>query len=423
MTELEFAVRLAVALLAGLAVGLEREWSGHASGPEARFAGVRTFFLLGGIGGAAGALGTDAIGQPVLGAVLALGVVGLTLAAYSVAARRSPAAVDGTTEAAALFVVALGILAGLGWIRIAGAGTALAILALGEKDAVHRFVARIAPAEMRGALLFAVLALVVLPLIPEGPYDPLQAIRPRLIWTVVLVFSALSYIGYVARRMVGNARGLLVTGALGGLFSSTAVTLGFARQSRTEPLHTLALSLGVVAVCTVLVPRVVAVSLVLDPRFAGTAVVLLLPMAVTGVLLLAHRRKAVDDDRTAAVAGDRNPLELGQAIRLAVAFQVVLLGIEFAQTRFGTSGVFVGAALAGLTDVDALTLSMARLATESGDPSIPAQALVVGVVANTVLKTALAGLVGAPAFRRHAVPRLLAVAVVGAATVIVAAQR
>jgi uncharacterized membrane protein (DUF4010 family) len=410
VTELETAARLGVALVGGLAVGLEREWSGHASGPGARFAGVRTFFLLGGLGGIAGWLATPALALPGLAAALLVATGGLIVAAYLIAAKRSPEAIDGTTEAAALLVVGLGVLAGLGWIRIASGATAVVVLALGEKDAIRRFVTRIDDAEMRAALQFAVLALVVLPLLPAGPFGPYDAIRPRLIWTVVLLFSAINFLGYLARKFVGDDHGYWVMGALGGLISSTAVTLSFSRLSRRDPEHTAALSLGVVAACTILVPRVLTITAGLNPQFLPAAALVLVPMFAVGVVSLAHRKGTLRSEPSHPDVASRNPLDLGHAIRMAIAFQAVMLGIEAARSWFGRAGVVGAAAIAGLTDVDALTLSMARLAAEPDQRAEAAFALGVGVLANTLLKTSLVLFFGSPEFRRRTVPRLAAMA-------------
>jgi uncharacterized membrane protein (DUF4010 family) len=415
MDLLALARNLAVAGLVGLAVGIEREWSGHATGPDARFAGIRTFLLLGLTGGVAGLLaGTE--GRAL--AVVLLAIAGaLVVAAYVLAARRAPEAIDGTTEAAAVLVLGIGLLAGLGSIRIASGVAAVMVLALSEKDALRRFIGRIDAVELRGAFQFAVLALVVLPLLPEGPYGPAGAIRPRMLWVVVLLISGVNYLGYLARRVVGEARGYVIAGGLGGMISSTAVTLAFARASRREPEQAGALGQGTIAASIVLVPRVLAVILALNPEFVPRAALALLPILAVGVAWLAVGPRSTSGPSASAPAS-RNPLELGQAIRMAILFQLVLSGIELARVQFGDPGVLAGAAVAGLTDVDALTLTMSRLAERLDLVTLAAQALVVGVVANSVLKSVVAIALGHPDFRRRAVPGLLAMAAVGAATVV-----
>lgn len=421
MTELEIARNLAIAGLTGLAVGLEREWSGHAEGPMARFAGVRTFLILGLTGGLAGTLWS--LGAPVLGGILLTAGILLTVAAYVMAARRAGAeGVDGTTEAAAVLVLGLGTLAGLGWIRIATGVTAVVVVMLSEKDTIRRIVGRIGTAELRGAFQFAVLALVVLPLLPAGPYGPFDVIRPRMLWTVVLLISAVNYLGYVARRMVGERRGYVIAGAVGGLVSSTAVTLAFSRASRIEPDHAPALAQGTVAASVVLVPRVLALSMALNPAFVPRAGLVLAPILLAGLgVLTVLARSGQDGGGATTVPEPRNPLQLGQALRMAVAFQVVLLGFEVARHYFGEGGVVAGAVLAGLTDVDALTLSMNRLAAHPGFEVTAARALAVGIITNTLVKASMAAVLGDVRFRSRAATGLLTMAAAGGAGLAVAA--
>src|SRR5262245_13965264 len=211
-----------------MAVGVEREWSGLAPGPKPASAGVRPFFLLGGTGGVAGWLLDN--GDSAVAASLLLICGALVVAAYVMAARRSAEAIDGTTETAAMLVLGLGVMAGLGYLRLTSGAAAVVVVALREKEAIRSFVQRIGEEEMRAALQFAVLALVVLPLLPEGPVGPWGGIRPRGLWMVVLIFSGINFLGYLARRALGDRQGYQAMGALGGLVSSTAVTLSFSRQ-------------------------------------------------------------------------------------------------------------------------------------------------------------------------------------------------
>jgi uncharacterized membrane protein (DUF4010 family) len=417
--DLTLATNLAVAALAGLAVGIEREWSGHTTGPDARFAGTRTFAMLGGLAGVAGHLLT--LGYLVVAAVLLASAGALVVAAYVIAVRRPGATTDGTTEAAALVVLALGTMAGLGELALAAAIAALLVLALVEKPLVQRWLARVDDHEMRAAMRFAVLALVVLPLLPGGRYGPYEAFRPRELWIVVLLFSGLNFLGYIARQVVGNERGYGVTGLLGGLLSSTAVTLHFSRQSRAEPVYAKSLALGVVAACTVLVPRVVIVSSLLEPNVAAALLPILAPPFVVGagvvaLVLWRARRRGPDDpqaheDAPNATPGDaKNPLGLWRSIQMAVAFQVVLLALAWMQESVGTPGVLATAAVLGLTDVDALTLSMTRLGADEGLRHVAATAIGVGVLSNTLLKLTLTVVLGAPAFTKRAGAGLVALA-------------
>jgi uncharacterized membrane protein (DUF4010 family) len=434
---LHITLDLFVAALVGLAVGSEREWSGHATGPDARFAGLRTFAVIGGLGGIAGWWFRD--GLLPIAVVLLVALLLFPIVAYATTMRRSGSTSDGTTEVAAIAVVVMGVVAGMGYRAIASGAAALVVLLLAEKTKLHQMLRRIDELEMRAALHFAVLALVVLPLLPDGSFGPYGAFRPRQLWIVVLLFSGLNFAGYIARRIIGETHGLGVTGLLGGLVSSTAVSLNFSRRSREEPNLSLPLALGVVAACTVLLPRVYAVASVLQPALALPLLPYLIPPFLVGISIAAvalwfdrgtrdgARQDAAvhgaDTDSAGGpapeesrhVAGLRNPLGLWSSVQMAIAFQVVLFLVAWLQDSVGSAGVLVTAAVLGLTDVDALTVSMTRLAAEPANVAVAALAIGIGVLSNTALKTGLVVTIGASRFRARAATGLL---LLGAGSVI-----
>lgn len=358
--------------------------------------------MLGTIGGAAGWLATSGLEWVAGALVLASGA--LVAVAYLVSAPR--AGVDGTTEVAAIAVVALGMLSGIGEVGVAAAATAVVAMALSEKDTIHGLLARVDAHELRAALRFAVLALVVLPVLPDRSFGPWGGINPRSLWSVVLIFSGLNFAGYAARGIVGASRGYGVTGALGGLISSTAVTLNFSRYSRVAPALSGALGIGVVAASTVLLPRILVVSTILNPPMAVALVPLLAPALVAGVALVIYwlwrHPEARQDGQHGQDPLEHSPLGLWSSIKMAAAFQLALTIIEVVRGTLGSPGVLASAALFGLTDTDALTLAMSRLATDAGAVRLAATAIAVGVLANALMKLTLSLALGAPAFRRVA---------------------
>ena len=387
-------VGLLIAALGGAAVGLERQWSGHAEGPGARFAGIRTFTMLGAVGGFSGWLWTLGVTAPA--AILFAGAAALVAAGYVAASRKD---VDGTTEVAALVVLAAGLLAGLGSIRLASGIIALVTLLLVEKSRLHALVQRIDDVGLRSGVRFAVMALVVLPLLPEGPYGPQGGVRPRELWALVLFFSGLSFAGYVARRLVGPGQGYLVTGLLGGMVSSTNVTFTFARLSGTGVTMDRALAFGAVAANAMLYPRVIVATAILNSAVVPSLVAYLAAPAVVAALLSVVgglRSKPAEVSQEQLLD---NPLQLAGALRMAVLFQIVLIAVSVAREGWGASGVFTSAAVLGLTDVDALTVSMARGVAQTVSPAVAATAIAVGVLANTGLKLALALFFGSRRFR------------------------
>lgn len=383
---IETVVPLLVSTLGGAAVGVERQWSGHAEGEKARFAGLRTFTLLGLLGGMAGLLWTS--GGQWLAALLVGGAAALVVVAYAAASRRD---VDGTTEVAALV----------------------------EKSRLHALVRLLDDRGFRAGARFAVLALVVLPLLPEGPYGPMGGIRPRALWALVLFFSGLSFSGYVARTIVGDRYGFTVAGLLGGLVSSTSVTLTYSRLSREPGAEGARLASGALAACAVLFVRVAFAVAVLNKTLLPHLVPLLVtPLAVGAVAVWLSMRRGAPAG--APPQAPSNPLQLAAALQMAAAFQIVLFLFEGVNRRFGNAGLLASAFALGLTDVDALTASMTDRVAGGLAPEVGAVAIAAGILSNSITKLGIALAIGRGRFRLVTSIGLLAMTLAGLAAAIAA---
>jgi uncharacterized membrane protein (DUF4010 family) len=405
---------LFVATLGGAAIGLERQWSGHASGAHARFGGIRTFTMLGGIAGLAGWLSVNDL--RLVGVVLLSGAAALVAIGYAVAAR---ADIDGTTEVAALVVLAAGTLAGSGQLSLASGIIAATAVLLVEKTRLHALVARIDDVSLRASARFAALACIVLPLLPAGPYGPYAAVRPRELWALVLFFSGLSFAGWIARRLAGPHAGMVLSGLLGGIISSTSVTLRFARDSRAAGAPGLGLAGGAVGACTVMLARVALACAVLNPALALALPRYIWPAFVIGlVTLLILWRANAEASHQDALPG--SPLQLGAALQMTALFQAVLFLILAVQRQWGPQALAGTAAFVGLTDLDALTLSLARSTGTDAMVRDAAVALSIGVLSNTLLKLGTALAVGRGSFR---IATALALAAMAGSTAAALAMR
>jgi uncharacterized membrane protein (DUF4010 family) len=394
--------RLLVAALGGLAVGVEREWSGRASGDVERSAGVRTFLLLGLLSGLAAQL--SRAGAAAAGTILLGGAVLLVAASFVI--RTLARDTDATTEVAALVVLASGWLSGSGQIVLGSAVAALTVLVLAEKTLIHGTVEKLRSEEIGAGARFAVLALVVLPILPSGPFGPAPGIRPQELWALVLVFSGIGFAGYVAVRWAGPEKGWGLAGLLGGLVSSTGVTLTFSRESRNPGAPGRPLAIGVVAACGLVPFRVAILAGLLSPAIGREALPLLAPPMLAGLGALAFLRHRPSEP--ASAPGPGNPLRLAAALQMVAAFQVVLFAVDAARAAFGSQGLLASSALAGLLDVDALIYSMYKLGESSTAADLAARALAVGVLSNTLLKLALAAVVGKGPYRRLVAAGLVA---------------
>lgn len=398
MDEQTLLLRLGVAALGGLAVGIEREWSAKREEANSRFGGVRTFLLLGLLGGLGG--GWLEVEARLTVALLA-GAALLLAVAYLATAWRG--IVDATTEVAGLVVLAAGTLAGSGRLIAASAVFAGTALVLVEKSRMHAAVAKIQSYELEAAARFAVLALVVLPLLPAEPIAWLGGLAPRRLWLIVLLFAGLSFAGYLALRIAGSHRGYGWAGLLGGLVSSTAVTINFARESRTRPEASAALAVGVLAAAAVLPVRVGVLSAVLNLEVARALLpVLALPVLLGAVAVARGLFFGRPDGEVGEELLPKNPLRLAAAIQMTLFFAIVLAVLAVIRERFGAAGLLSGAAVLGLTDLDALTYSMNGLVASGTPVGTAVRALLVGLVANSLFKLAAAAVLGTARFRRDA---------------------
>jgi uncharacterized membrane protein (DUF4010 family) len=253
-----------------------------------------------------------------------------------------------------------------------------------------------------------VLSLVVLPILPNRGFGPYEALNPYTLWLLVVLLAALSFLGYAAVKIVGPERGLLATGALGGLAASTAVTLIFARSTRSEPGLAAALAAGILAAAGVMAVRVLAIAGVLAPALLSMLALPLSAGAVVaglGAWVLYRQGGGETQSAARAHAAFLNPFQLKPALGFALLLGAVSLAARAAESELGAAGLFGLAALAGLADVDALTATAAAMA-RGGETSaaLAGDAVLIAVIVNTAMKAAIAVTLGGAALTRLALP-------------------
>jgi uncharacterized membrane protein (DUF4010 family) len=395
-------VNLLAALLIGALVGIEREKNKAASG-NVGIGGVRTFILFS-LTGAFAALVAQVLGSPLVLAAAIAGVVALTCAGYVIQARTKPEAVGLTTETAALTVCLLGAACTAGYPELALAGGIAVSAFLAYKQSLHGLVAKLGPDDISAGVKLLAASFIVLPLLPKQPIDPWGALVPRSLWLLVVLIAALSLVGYVATRALGSERGTAITGLTGGLVSSTAVTLTFAKRSREEHGATDdSLAAGTFLAWGVSFARVIVLAAIIH---APLALQMLVPCGAMALVTVATALWLLRRSQAAAAAAPvslKNPFSLVSAIKFGLLFAGVLLVMTIVQQRFPSGGTYVVAALAGTSDVDAITLSMATLA-QSGQASLGTAALsiLIAVLSNTVVKCGMSAGLGGPRLRRSA---------------------
>ena len=396
MFDLDLALRFAAALGLGLLLGIERERKRDA---ELFFGGVRTFALIA-LLGAVGAFMERELNQGWLIIAAFVALSALVIVSYATTAARGELGI--TTEISAMLAFIVGALCGWQHVGVASVATVVCLLLLTFKDFLHRLARRVELADIEATLTFAVISVIILPLLPNqnfGP-PPLDVINPYKIWLMVVLIAGLNFLGYVLVKVLGNEHGLALTGILGGLVSSTAVTLSFSQRSRREPEMSSAFVLAIVIAWTIMFLRVVIMVGIINRALAASLAVALGCMALAGLLvcLALWRRRAHE---TGVVAAGANPFELGEAIKFGLLFGIVTIVAKAAEVYLGATGLYLAGAVAGATDVDAIALSMAnRAITTPESIKIAAYTIVIAVISNTLVKAGMVAFMGAPAMRR-----------------------
>ncbi len=388
--------RLAVAIAIGLLIGLERGWKTREMVAGQRIAGVRTFTVVGLLGG--------------LSALLAQATSALTLAASLLAmaallglnywnALHRDADLGSTTMMASLATYALGALAGFGELAVAGAAAVVLVAVLGVKQELHGFVARLSEAELMAVIQFLAISVVLLPILPDQGYGPFEALNPYRIWWMVVLIAGLSFVGYAAVKLVGTRLGVLLTGLLGGMVSSTATTVHLARLDRNaeEPAARRLLAVAAVLANATMFPRVLLIVTVVAPGLvASLAWPLGLATLGAGAGALALLR-AGDRPESSEGLQPRNPFELRLALQFAALLAAVMLLARALKAWAGDAGLYLLSGVSGLSDVDAITLSLGSMASsEEIAGTVATVGVALAVAANTLVKPALVAVIGAP---------------------------
>ena len=411
---------LAAALLIGALVGIEREKKKIES-EDLGIGGVRTFILFA-LSGAVAAWLSDRLGSGWVFAVPLLGISALAVAGYLAQARVKPRSLGLTTEVSAITVYLLGGACVAGNVEIALALGVAVSAALAYKQSLHDLVSKLGADDIEAGVKLLAATFIVLPLLPREAVDPWGAIAPHSLWLLVILIAGLSLIGYLATRALGPEKGAAVTGLAGGLVSSTAVTLTFARQSHDEADSSDdALATGLLLAWGIMFVRVIIeVAVVHAPLVAP----LLLPMGAMGLVTLALAAWFAARSRTQTTpAGEvrlRNPFSLSSAAKFALLFAIVLLAVKLVQLYSPGRGYYVVAALAGLADVDPVALSMAALVRDGGaDTHTGVAAIVVASLTNTMVKCGMIVVLASPGLRRRALVATALLLVTGLAVVAV----
>jgi uncharacterized membrane protein (DUF4010 family) len=412
-------LRFGVALFIGLLVGLQREYSYDVEGdPENKsFAGVRTFALFGLLGCAAAYL-AELFSYTWIFSAIFIVAGGLIAVSYFVTATAGQRGM--TTEVAAVVTIVVGALCYWDQLALAVAIAVLMATLLSFKFELHGFAERLTRDDIIAALKFALITAIILPILPNQSFwpPPFDVLNPYRIWLMVVLISGISFLGYVLFKLLGTRRGTSLTGLLGGLVSSTATTLSFAERSRKNVNLAKPFAMAIMIAWTVMFGRVLIEVWVVNRELLE---IVWIPVALAGVAGLVYAAYLYlapqeDDEEDVRIT---NPFELRPAITFGLLFGLILLVARAAQMYLGDTGVFISAFISVLADVDAITLSMAEL-SGSGDITLQtaARAIVIAIMANTMVKGGIVISSGSGSIRRALLPGFILILMTGISVVV-----
>lgn len=406
-----------IAILIGALIGIERE---KRRDTESTIGGIRTFVLLSMLGAAGGHL--SARFQSPWPLLIVLVLAGATLVAgFLMDADERKGPIGLITELAAIVVTLLGGLAMLDQEALAICLAIVVAALLAYKQPLHGLIDRIGWNDIFAGLRLLIASFIVLPLLPDRTIDPWQALNPRSLWLLVVLISALSMVGYVATRWLGPGRGAIVTGTTGGLVSSTAATLAFSRQSQSAAgTAARMLAIGTLIAWSVMFARILVVSFAIYPAFVRHLSISMIAMGAASLASVGflywqrmRSRAAADNGHTASAdIPVSTPFSLTQAMKFGLLYAAILLLVKIIGALELREGLYLVAALAGSTDVDAITLSMTQYARDGGATRVATVSIIIAALSNTVVKAAMAGFIGSADYRR---PMLIATALIAVA--------
>jgi uncharacterized membrane protein (DUF4010 family) len=408
--KIDLFYRFGTALLIGLLVGLQREYAHFQQAQEEKiFGGARTFALLGLLGCTAAFLAERMASVMVFVAIIAV-CGGLIIISYLASARKG--SIGLTSEVAAVITMLAGAICFRGELAIAAALAVTMTVILALKLQTRMLARNITQADVYATLAFAVITLIILPLLPSRSYGPppFDVLVPYKIWLMVVFISGISFFGYLLIKLVGARRGVGLTGLLGGLASSTAVTLSFAQRSRGITGLERPFAMAILLAWSVMFVRVmVEVAVINLPLLRVVWMPLTAALAVSTVYCIYLYRaqtlgKQEEHDKF------KNPFELGPALTFGLIYAVILLVANAARLYLGNTGIYLSSIASGLADVDAITLSLAELSRDNQDLDLhtAARGIVLAAVANTLVKGGIVLGMGSMALRKVIMPGLLA---------------
>ncbi len=382
-------LQIVIAIVIGLMIGLQREIY-YRRNNRHEFAGTRTFALISLLGYLSAWLGKS-IPWLLPTMLLVFGLVVIVAFVYKIFYTTAKGA---TSEITALITFLLGIMVYDGLLKYALFTAVVLIVLLEFKSKFILFEEHVAPEDSQAAVLFLAMTFVILPLLPDKTVDPFGVFNPYQTWLMVVLVAGISFVGYVAIKILGTRRGVYLTGIFGGLISSTAVSITLSKLYALKQSFLKNYAGGIAIASTFMYLRVLFEAAIINYRLAEKLALPYLGAAVTGLLFVLYLYRTSQTHEVEEASVRTNPLELSEALKLGLLFGLILGSIGFFQARYGDAGVYVVSALSGLTDVDAITLSLSKLAGTKISPTAAIYGIVIASAVNSAVKLGIVFVLG-----------------------------
>lgn len=403
---------LFISLLLGAIIGTQRGWVLRHNLEGSRIAGIRTFSLVGLLGGLTAILAN--LYTPLLIGFALIALIMLAGIAYIIQQRRS-SSVSITGVVSLLITFVIGCLALSGQAVLAASAAVITALVLDNKRELHNALQKLQEYELDAALSLLLISIVLLPLLPNKSYGPWNALNPYEIWWMVVLIASISFVGYFAIKIGGAKRGILFTSVFAGLSSSTALTLQFSQLSREQPNISSLLASGILLSCGTMFPRLVIILAVLNPPLVKLLWPVVMSMMLTMYLFAWWIWRKSDAEKIEQSNNQKNPLALRAAVFFGVVLAVIMLLSHALSDWFGSAGTLMLAAVSGITDVDAISLALGRQSTLTLSISTAVLGILIAASVNTLVKMGMVIVIGDKALARQVSPAMLMTVLTGAA--------
>ncbi|REE82780.1 uncharacterized membrane protein (DUF4010 family) [Lutibacter oceani] len=400
LTQLDFLIRMLVTIGVGLVLGLEREFSQFSEKIEI-FAGVRTFTLVALLGFLTALMGIIFTYWIFIAGFFS--VVFIVAVSYWVTSQKG--SIGGTTEFATILTFLLGALILVGNINASLALTVITVVLLSLKVKLRTIIGQLTQKELYAFVRFVVIALLILPFLPNNYFGPYNIINPREIGWIIVLTSGIGFVGYVLMKFLGANKGILLTSLFGGFVSSTVITLTFSKKSKENPSLSQNYAVGIFAAATIMVIRMFLWVYIFNSKMLNGLLLPLLIVFLTalGTTFFFYKKQVSKPNFNEKMKLLEDPLNIKNAVFFGIFYIGILMLISYASATYGAKGIYISSTLSALTDIDAIAISVSKLGGSTINFLTAQNAILLATLSNTIMKIGIAIWIGSKDLKKYVI--------------------